>query len=117
MAKNDKTLKDFFDQIAIKVEKQTTGSLAVGTMLTDLVDELGTLIKTLHCRAMELSKEALELTQKMREAVDAQDHDAWEKSSQRVFELKGRIEAYVEVVGDLQNLGTKVARRSIETKH
>lgn len=117
MGKTDKTLKEFFDDIAIKVEKQSSGALAVGTMLTDLVDELGTLIKALHGRAMELSKEALETTEKMRSAVDAQDHDAWDKSSQRVFELKGRIEAYMEVAGDLQNLGVKVGRRSLETKH
>ena len=86
-------------------------------MLTDLVDELGTLIKALHSRAKGASLEALKLTEKMRSAVDAQDHDAWDNNSQRVFELKGRIEAYMQVVKDLQDLGTKVARRSIETKH
>ena len=111
------TLEEFFRDLTMKIQHDSKANLAVGTMLTDLVDELGQLIKGLNSRAGILAKDALRLVNEMDLAVCNRDHERWDEVTKDTYILQGRIQAYMEVAVELAELGNKVGRRSIETKH
>lgn len=113
----NETLEQFLEGLAARIDDQNAGALAVGSMLTDLVDELGQLIKRFHEKALASSVEAKEILQRMAEAVKARDHERWDQANQDVHEIKGRINAYMEISQELQDLGMRVGGRPNETKH
>ena len=118
MRKNDgQTLEEFLASMAEKVQRDSQATLKVGTMLTDLVDELGAMIKDLFTKALVKSEAAKELASEMRAAVDAQDHDRWDEASKKAYVLQGEISAYMEIANQLQTLGANVVGREDETKH
>lgn len=112
-----KTLEHFFGDLAEKISHESKATMAVGTMLTDLVDELGNMILGIMEKAKVLSEDALRLVDEMNTAVDNRDTDLWDRVSRQTYLLQGRIDAYIEISTELREMGSRVGRRSLETKH
>lgn len=112
-----KTLEHFFGDLAEKISHESKATMAIGTMLADLVDELGNMISGTMEKANVLAKDALRLVDEMQTAVENRDNDLWDRVSREAYLLQGRISAYMEIATELQQLGSRVGRRSLETKH
>lgn len=117
MAKNEETLLKFLEGLNEKIAKQDKGTLAIGSMLTDLVDELSQIVKGMHVKAIKLSAECRIKLDEMSVAVSERDTVMYDKASQEVFELKGMITAYLDMAEQLSTMGERVGRRPYETKH
>jgi len=115
--KQIQNLENFLRSLNERIEKQTEGHTQVATMLTDLVDELGILIKGFYDRALECSSQATTVLVELNEAIRVRDNDRWEDFNMRAWILKGKIDAYLESAELTQELCEKVVGRKDETKH
>ena len=116
--KKVQSLEELLTSMSSTIEAQTVGSIRVGTVLVDLTQELGLVIRDLIERAEKSREDLLNATQQIalhRKLGSQPEED--DPVIENAWTAVGQVNAYLYAVTELRNLCKNVMGRKDVTKH